>query len=154
MKTLYVLMLFCMASTAQAMDAFIGTWKLTSFKSMDTEASSPDMMLIMMEQAESGIHYRSETISKSRVVIAEYTAEYDGHLSLVTGNYGLMAPVKLMRIDAHTVEATYIRGLQVVASSRRVLTDDETTMTITTQTYDAERHALTNVGVYRRVTDN
>jgi len=59
-------------------------------------------------------------------------------------------PVSLKRIDRNTVEASYLRGRQVVATSRRVVSKDGRTMTITTTSPDKDGKTVTNVGVYER----
>lgn len=153
MKYIIALAIVCCSGIADATDAFIGTWQMIRPAIVLTDTSLSAMRIVISE-AEKGFHYHSETTSNDRIVTADYDADYEGQLALVNGNHGLMAPVKLKRIDEHTVEATYIRGMQIVATSRRVLSPDENTMTITTQTYDAEHHAVTNVTVLQRVIAN
>ena len=63
-----------------------------------------------------------------------------------------MAPVALKRVDATTVEATYMRGLQVTASSRRVLSEDVQVMIISTVWRGADGESHTNVAVFERST--
>ena len=64
---------------------------------------------------------------------------------------GLMAPVSLQRLDERTVVASYKRGMQVVATSRRVVSRNGRVMTITTVSPDKDGRSVTNVGVYEKV---
>jgi hypothetical protein len=144
------LLLTTPAAYAQA-DPFVGAWSMNVSASR-YESALPKAMRIEMASTEEGIHYRSETTQRdNRVVSAEYTADYDGKPAAVIANGKLMAPIALKRIDAMTVEASYIRGLQVVATSRRSLSRNGRVMTITTTTYDERHRATTNVGVYQRM---
>jgi hypothetical protein len=152
MKAIALIALLFATLLAHADDPFVGAWRMNASASTYAANEMPKAMQIVMEQTPEGIHYRSETThANDRMTVAEYTAEYDGKPVIVIGNAGLMAPVALKRIDANTIEATYIRGLQVVATSRRVLSNDRHTMTITTAIYDSQRNKKTNVGVYERV---
>ena len=133
-------------------DPFIGTWSMNTAASTYAAQDMPQSMVIVMQAAPGGIHYRSETIRRDRrVAIAEYTAGYDGHLAMVTGDAGIPAPVALKRIDRNTVEASYVRGFQKVASSRRVVSPDGDVMTVTTTSQREDGSEAVNVGVYRRL---
>jgi len=143
--------LLLISPIARADDPFVGEWRMQPSASMYA-GEIPTAMRIVIESTADGVHYVSETTQANlRIVSAEYTADYDGRLAPVMGDAGLLAPVSLSRIDANTVEATYIRGLQIVATSRRVVSADQRTMTITTVTYDAQHRPLTNIGIYERV---
>ena len=151
MKIMFSIVVLLATSVAHAdIDPFIGSWSM-NVSASKYENALPKAMFIVMEPAEEGIHYRSETTRDGRVVIAEYTADYDGKPAAVVANGRMTAPVALRRIDTMTVEASYIRGLQVVATSRRSLSEKGRVMTITTTTYDERHRATTNVGVYERM---
>lgn len=62
----------------------------------------------------------------------------------------MQAPVSLKRIDANTVEAHYMKSLEVVATSRRVVSKDGRVMTVTTTSKDKAGVSVTNVGVYEK----
>ncbi len=140
------------AVTPAATDPFVGTWALDRSRSSYESDTLPERMVIAISIAGQGIHYRSEAhYANGRVAICEYTADYDGTLAMVFGSAGLMAPVSLQRIDAHSVAAAYVRGLRVVASARRVTSEDGRRMTITTVSHDAAQHERKNVAVFERV---
>jgi len=133
-------------------DPFIGTWSLNAAASKYAAGDMPQDMVIVMQAVPGGIHYKSETIRRDRqVATAEYTAEYDGHLAMVVGDAGILAPVALKRIDRNTVEASYMHGLQKVASSRRVVSPDGGVMTVTTSSKREDGSEVVNVGVYRKL---
>ena len=108
-------------------------------------------MLIEMEPTAHGVHYRSETIfADGRTLHSEYSADYDGKESMVMGAHGMLLPVTLKRTDPKTVVATYTRGFQVIAVSRRTVSLDGRSMTITTTSKNQSGKNVTNVGVYDR----
>ncbi len=111
----------------------------------------PAHMVIVMSPADRGIHYTSETtFSNGSRVTSEYTADYDGGLALVVGTSGIMAPVLLKRVDERTVECSFMKGLRAVATSRRVVSGDGATMTITTVSAAKDGASGTNVAVFER----
>jgi len=108
-------------------------------------------MVIEMERAGDGVHYRSETTYANGVTAhSEYTADYNGKRSLVVGNRGMLLPVALKRSHSNVVLASYTKGLQVVATSRRVVSKDGGRMTITTISKDRAGTNVTTVGVYEK----
>jgi hypothetical protein len=138
-------------STSAATDPFIGTWTLNVNKSKYPPGTLPRQMVIHMEAAGDGIRYRSETIDAGgRTSTAEYIAGYDGKEAIVTGGVGLLLPVSLKRVDSNTVEASYMRGFQVVATSRRVVSKSGRMMTVTTISKDKDGKSTTNIGIYDR----
>jgi hypothetical protein len=66
---------------------------------------------------------------------------------------GLLLPVSLKRVDSNTVEASYMRGFQVVATSRRVISKDGLVMTVTTTSKDKDGNNVTNIGIYDRMAE-
>ena len=133
-------------------DPFVGKWSLDVSRSRYPAGTCPKSMTIEMRQAGNGITYQSSTAYKNGAAIhAEYTAGYDGKQAMVKTERGFLLPVTLNRIDARTVEASYSRGFQVVATCRRVLSSDGRTMKITTISKDATGRNVTTVGFFRRM---
>jgi hypothetical protein len=117
-----------------ASDPFVGTWVLDPQHSRYESAEVPRQMVIVMSPAGEGIHYRSQTtLSNGRIVSSEYTADYEGGLAIVVGSAGIMAPVSLRRVDDRTVVCSYMKGIRTVATSRRVVSANGSTLTITTE---------------------
>lgn len=135
-------------------DRFVGTWVLDARNSHDLgrdPGGSPSSMVIVMTAVEGGVHYRSETTySNNRVRVAEYTALYDGSVSMVTGLYGVLAPVSLRRVNATRVQASYFGGMQVVATSSHQLTAGGRMMTITTTHRAPQGGTVRSVAVFKR----
>jgi hypothetical protein len=140
-----------MAST----DPFLGKWILNPQQSKYPVGTRPKRMVIEMESHGNGIRYRSETTyANGSSAHSEYTAAYDGKSALVTGNRGMLWPVFLKRPNPRTVIASYTRALQVVATSRRVVSRDGQHMTITTVSKDQQGKDVTIVGVYDKQREN
>ena len=132
-------------------DLFLGTWTLDVGASHYAAGALPRSMVIVMAETAEGISYRSVSrLPDGRSTTAEYVADYLGNLAMVVGDAGMLVPVQLRRIDAYTVEATYIRGFKAVAVSRRVVSLDGSVMTITTSSPGHTGPSLANVGVYVR----
>lgn len=133
-------------------DPFSGTWKLNAQKSKYPPGACPRSMVIEMEPVANGVRYRSETTypngRKSKV---HYTADYRGTEAIVRGEAGLLAPVSLERPDERTVVASYKRGMQVIATSRRVVSKNGRVMTITTTSPGPDGKPVSNTGVYDKV---
>jgi len=83
--------------------------------------------------------------------VTEYNAGYDERLTTMRQDGGVSAPVSLKRIDAKTAEAHYERGFKTVATSKRVITGDGQTMTITTSETTKEGNTITSVRVFHRL---
>ena len=116
-----------------ATDPFDGQWKLDTARSRITSRDRPADMLITLRTVGECLDYSSESISSSgRISRTHYTASYDGTPALVTGTFALLIPVSLKRLDSNTVEASYVRGFQVIATSRRVISEQGNLMTVTT----------------------
>jgi hypothetical protein len=150
---LLLLMIAMAVNVAMAADdPFIGKWQLDPTHSKYESGTVPQSMTITMETSDQGIRYHSETtFSNGRHSITEYTANYDERPVIVQQDSGLSAPVSLKRIDANTVEARYERGFKTVASSKRVVSSDGQTMTITTSETTKEGKTITTVSVFHRL---
>jgi hypothetical protein len=106
-------------------------------------------MVIEMKPAGAGIWYQSDSTFKNGARMhAQYTADYDGKEVIVMGTQGLLLPVSLKRINARVVEASYTRGMQVVATSRREVSPNGRRMTITTVSKDESGKTVRTIGVY------
>ena len=136
----------------RAADPFLGTWVLDVKRSTYATGPVPKEMTIEMKDGEHGVHYHSETVwlSGSRAS-ADYTADYDGPPVIVMGAKGMLLQIQVRRIKPNEVSATYTRGMHTVAASRRVVSEDGRSMTVTTTSWDESGSVFTNVGVYTRV---
>jgi hypothetical protein len=136
---------------AEAAAAFGGRWQLEPARSKFVGVA-PRAMIVMIEPAGTEIRYRSETTrADGSEAHSQFAADVNGGLALQTGTLGLLAPVQLKRIDAHTIDARYIRGMRVVASSRWVTEPDRGQLTMTTTSEDASGTSQVTVAVFRQV---
>ncbi len=152
-KSLYlVVMAVLLASYAFAVpDPFVGKWQLNPQRSKYPAGTCPKQMIIEIESAGSGIRYNSDAIyANGRLAHSQYTADYNGKQVTVLGAHSLLLPVSLKRLNSHTVVASYTRGFEVVATSRRVVSPDGRLMTITTTSKDQSGKTATTVGIYER----
>ena len=134
-----------------AADPFAGKWIMNLEKSKFAPGTLPKYMTIEMESVGMGVRYHSETTNaQGRISSSTYTADYNGAQVIVMGSAGMQAPVSLKRIDANTVEAHYMKNLEIVATSRRVVSKDGRVMTITTTSKDKAGVSVINVGVYEK----
>jgi hypothetical protein len=91
-------------------------------------------------------------LSQGRVGAEDHVigAHVRSHACQGMGTHGILLPVSLKRIAPNAVVASYTRGLQVVATSRRVVSNDGRVMTVTTVSRDRTGKTVTNIGVYER----
>ena len=145
-----VIVIVASGTAIASTDPFVGTWVLKAQRSKYPPGACPTHMVIEMETVPNGVRYRSDTTyAHRRTAHSEYTAEYNGRQALVVGERGLLLPVSLKRIDSRTVVASYMRGTEVFATSRRVISSDGLRMTVTTLSRDRGKVAKV-VGVYQR----
>jgi len=136
---------------ASATDPFVGRWVLNPGLSKYPSGTCPKRMVIEMEGVDGGVRYRSDaTYANGATAHSEYMAGYNGKQTLVMGNRGMLLPVSLKRPNSHLVLASYTRGLQVVATSRRVVSKDGRRMTITTVAKGKTGTGIKSVGVYEK----
>jgi len=151
LRTCLAIALLVPVSAGASGDPFVGRWVLDAKQSLYPPGSCPKTMVIDMEPAGDGIHYRSDTTyADGRMVRAEYTAAYDRKPALVTSGRGMLLPVSLERVDSHTIVASYGRALVVAATSRRTVSADGRQMTIVTTSKDAKGEVVTTVAVFTR----
>jgi hypothetical protein len=139
------------ASVMGSTDPFVGKWVLDVRRSKYPAGTCPKGMIIEMEATGRGVRYRSDaTFANGGKVHSEYTADYGGNQAIVMGAHGMMLPVFLRRIDSHTVVASYTSALVVVATSRRVVSEDGRVMTINTTSKDLSGKSVKTIGVYEK----
>lgn len=155
MKTYFSVLLSAALSISAVLgsaDPFVGKWQLIPQQSTYAPGTCPARMVIEMEAVGVGIRYHSETTyPDGRTSQSQYAADYNGPEAIVTGATGLFTPVSLKRLEPNVVVASYKRGFQVIATSRREVSGDGRIMTITTTSTDHAGKVVTNVGVYEKV---
>ncbi len=140
-----------LTNQAAAADPFAGKWKLNVRHSHYPAGAYPTSMVIEIVETPGGIRYDSETRYRNGAEThTHYAAKYDGKPVFVMGSRGLMLPVSLRRIGTRTVEASYSRGLQVIATSRRTVSANGKRMTVITMSKDESGKPVKTIGVYER----
>jgi hypothetical protein len=138
-------------AVASPTDPFLGKWKLNIQRSSYPKGTCPKTMIIEMTPSARGVRYHSDAAyANGTTAQAQYIADYNGKQAAVMGGRGFLLPVSLKRIDSRTVVASYTRGTQIIATSRRVVSNDGKTMTITTRSKTSEGKSVTTVGIYER----
>jgi len=150
-STVSVILLLATAMASDFTDPFVGKWVLNPGLSKFPSGTCPKRMVITIESAGKGVHYRSDAIyANGSTAHSEYTADYNGKQSLVMGNHGMLLPVSLKRSNPRLVLASYTQGFEVVATSRRAVSKDGRRMTILTMSKDRTGADVTTLGVYEK----
>ena len=105
--------------SAQMSDPRIGTWKLNVEKSKYSPGPAPQSVMVKVEPAGQGEKTTTDFVNADGTrTTTEYTANFDGKNSPLTGSQFGADMVSLKRINAQTTERTDKKGDKVV----RVLT--------------------------------
>ncbi len=142
-----MLSLFVLSLTAWAADdPQLGTWKLNLAKSKFSPGPAPKSEILKWEASgNDAVKSTSEIVdAQGKTTKGGYTASYDGKDTPWAGNPDADT-VSLKRIDPNTIEATWKKGGKVTNTSRRVVSKDGKTMTITQKGTDAKGQAVNNV---------
>lgn len=146
---LLVPLLLLLLANAAVSDPFLGKWKLNVQRSNYPAGTCPKQMIIEMLAKGQAIEYRSDTTyPNGRSAHTAYIADYSGKQAMVMGTHGIMLPVSQKRVSPRVVVASYLRGFEVVATSRRVISVDGRRMTIITKSKDPAGKITTSIGSY------
>jgi len=108
-----------------------GTWNLNLIKSKFLPGPAPRSERRTYEPKPNGIKVTISTVyADGRSVNSETVADYDGAEHVVVGNPDADA-IRLKKIDDYTAETTIQHAGVIVARTRRVISQDGNTMTIT-----------------------
>jgi hypothetical protein len=137
------------AVLAQGKPVELGTWRLNVAKSKFVPGPAPKSSTVIYSAAGQGLKTAVEAVSATGKLNWEYTTNFDGKPSSVTGNPDAdMAVVK--RIDANTVEIAQTLKGKPTLMVRRTLSADGKTMTVTQTGTDAKGQKVNNVLVFER----
>jgi hypothetical protein len=89
--------------------------------------------------------------AKGRLVTSVYLTTPDGEQHAVSGSGGPADSVGLKRINEFTAESTLMHAGKEIAKTRRVVSDDGKTMTITYKGLDPEGNDVNYALVFDRV---
>ncbi len=138
-------------SSAQMTDPRVGTWKLNVAQSKYSPGPAPQSLMVKVEAAGQGEKTTTEFVNADGTrTTMQYTANFDGKDSPLTGSQLGADTVSLKRIDARTTERTDKKGGKVIQVLTRVVSQDGKTMTVTTKGTNAQGQAVNNVGVFEK----
>ncbi|PWU05704.1 MAG: hypothetical protein C5B51_13900 [Terriglobia bacterium] len=127
-----LLVVISTAAVVWAADPTIGTWKLNIAKSKFSPGPAFQSETRTYEAVPEGVKVTIRTVdAEGKAVVSEYPANYDGKFYPVTGSGGPADAIALKKINENTAESTLMHGSYVVATARRVVSDDGKRMTIT-----------------------
>ena len=131
-----------------AADPSVGTWKLNAAKSKSTPGPGPKSATITYEETADGIKRTGESINADgNKTSFDYTVKFDGKDYPVTGSDTFDA-ISAKQINDHTVASTLKKSGKVVSTSRRVVSQDGKTMTLTINGTNSKGEKTHSVTVY------
>lgn len=131
-------------------DPAVGTWKLNAAKSKYNPGPPPRSQTLTISAAANGVTVMSRgTDGAGRPLATDYTVAFDGKDVPVKGSPSYDA-TSAGRVDANTTELTRRKGGKIVQTSRRVVSADGKTMTITTTGVNENGDRISNVGVFEK----
>jgi hypothetical protein len=145
-----MLPIFPSLSAAEADDPIVGTWKLNLSKSKYIPGPAPRSQIRVYRRTPEGIFVTIETVDangKNRPLI-EFPERYDGKDYPAKGS-DIADALALKRINDYLAEATLKHAGQVVATTRRIITDNGKTLMLIYQEPSTE-HPVDNIIVYDR----
>ena len=135
---------------AESQDPILGTWKLNLAKSKYIPGPAPRSQTRTYKDTGDGIFVTIETIDASghKAAPIRFPEKYDGKDYPITGS-NIGDALVLKRINDYTAEATMKHAGKVVATTRRIITDNGKTLMLIYQETDPE-HPVDNIIVYDR----
>jgi hypothetical protein len=134
--------------SAQAADPASGTWELNLAKSKFSPGPAPKSLTRKFEVTGDTVKYDLTGMdAEGKPIHVTYTAKYDGKDYPVTGSADFDA-ISFKRVDGVTTQATLKKGGKVVQTSKRVLSKDGKTLTLTTTGTNANGEAVHNISVF------
>ena len=144
-----VLALLTGAVFAQS-DPQVGVWKLNIAKSKYSPGPAPKSGSTRIEAAGAGAKVTvDQELADGTKRHWEFTANYDGKDSPVTGNPDADT-VARTRIDASTVQTISKKAGKVTTTQTSAVSSDGKTRTVTTKGVNASGQQVNNVAVYER----
>jgi hypothetical protein len=136
---------------AQAADPQIGSWTLNLAKSTFSPGPAPKSGTTKIEAAGAGAKVIvDQAMADGTMRHWEFTANYDGKDSPVTGNNPDADMVARTRVNANTVATVAKKGGKVTTSQTSAVSADGKTRTVTTKGVNAVGQTVNNVSVYDR----
>ena len=138
------------AAFAQS-DSQVGVWKQNVAKSKYSPGPAPKSATTRIEAVATGTKVVvDQVMADGSARHWEFTANYDGKDSPVTGNNPDADMVARTRIDANTVQTISKKGGKVTTTQTSAVSSDGKTRTVTTKGVNAGGQQVSNVVVYQK----
>ena len=138
------------AAFAQS-DPQVGVWRLNVAKSKYSPGPAPKSATTRIEAAGAGTKVIvDQALADGTTRHWEFTANYDGKDSPVTGNNPDADTVARTRINATTVQTISKKGGKVTTTQTSAVSSDGKTRTVTTKGVNASGQQVNNVAVYEK----
>ena len=137
------------AAVAQSTD--VGTWKLNLTKSTYSPGPTPKSGTTKIEAVGQGRKFIVDQPQVDGSMLHwEFTANFDGKDSPVTGNNPNADMVALTRINANTIQIVNKKSGRVTTTQTSVVSTDGKTRTNTTKGMNPAGQPVSNVAVFER----
>jgi hypothetical protein len=148
-KTLLTAITLCTLSVAAEPDPILGVWKLNLARSRFNPGPAPRSQTRTYVETPKGIQVTIRSVGvNGRSSTIEFPEKYDGRDYPVQGSEVADA-LALVRINDYMAEATMKHAGNVVATAKRLITDEGKTLIISYQEPSSE-HPVNNQLVYDR----
>ena len=148
-KTLVMAATLCVILNAAPADPILGTWKLNLARSKFNPGPKPRSQTRTYAETPAGIQATIHTVdANGRSTTVEYPERYDGKDYPVKGS-PIADALALVRSSDYLAEATMKHGGRVVATAKRLVTDEGKTLIISYKELDSDR-PVDNEQVYDR----
>ena len=132
-------------------DPQVGVWKLNVAKSKYTPGPAPKSGTTKIEAAGAGVKVTvDQSMDDGTTRHFEFTANYDGKDSPVTGTYADADMVARTRLNATTVQTVNKKGGKVTTTQTSEVSADGKTRTVTTRGVTASGQKVNNIAVYEK----
>jgi hypothetical protein len=139
------------AAFAQGADPQVGMWKLNLAKSKYSPGPAPRNATTKIEAVGAGTKVTVDQVTgDGKTLHWEFSANYDGKDSRVTGNNPDADMVARSRVNANTIQSINKKGGKVTTTQQSVVSSDGKTRTVTTTGTNAAGQTVNNVAVYDR----
>ncbi len=133
-------------------DTFLGTWQLDPEQNNYQSGNPPKTGLYIIQPKDEGYLVTMKwTNQDNQDFEMSYEAIPDGK------DYPTDAPnvdsMSMTRVDEKTLDSSSMSGYTVIAFARRILSEDNNTMTITQSGKTPDGDDFANVSAYKRVLD-
>jgi hypothetical protein len=132
-------------------DSHVGVWKLDVAKSKYSPGPGPKSGTTTIEAAGTGTKVVvDQVLADGTKRHYEFTSNYDGKDSPVTGNNPEVDTVARTRTNATTVQTIAKKGGKVTTTQTSVVSSNGKTRTVTTTGVNAAGQKVNNVAVYEK----